>query len=359
LDQQAHRNLISGQTEGLASGLLRASLRIPALAYGIAVRVRNHLYTWEILKSTRVDVPVICIGNLTAGGTGKTPLVIWLCQFIRQITTAKCAVLTRGYKTAQAPADEPALLTHHCPDATVVINPDRIAGAQQAIQRHSADIIIMDDGFQHRRLARDLDIITVDATEPFGYGRMLPAGLLREPLCALRRAQAVVLTRSDQIPDHTLQDIEKSILGINPDLVLAHARHAPRSVRLLNKATIPCESLAGRRVFAFCGIGNPQAFFRTLSQLKADLVGSQVFDDHYHCTQADMQSLGDRATQAQAQYLLTTEKNFADIRALGISTELPLGYLEVELQCTKGRDELCGLIERVLASRIPDRVEKG
>lgn len=359
MDQQAHRNLISGQTEGLAAGFLRALLRLPALAYGIAARSRNRLYAWGILKSTRVDVPIICIGNLTAGGTGKTPLVIWLCQFISQITTARYAVLTRGYKTAQAQADEPALLTGHCPNATVVINPDRITGAQQAVQKHAADVVIMDDGFQHRRLARDLDIITVDATEPFGYGHMLPAGLLREPLSGLRRAHAVVLTRSDQVPDSSLQGIEAKILGINPDLVLAHAKHAPTSVQALNQQPIPCEALAGKRVFAFCGIGNPQAFFRTLSQLNADLVGSQVYDDHYHCTLADMRSLCDRATQAQAQFLLTTEKNFADIKALDISTELPLGYLEVELQFTKGRDELCGLIERVLTGKIPGCLEKG
>ncbi len=354
MDQQAYKNLIRAQTNGAASVLLRNLLRLPALVYGIAVSLRNLLYARGIFKSTRVDVPVICIGNLTTGGTGKTPLVIWFCQLIGKTTPARCAVLTRGYKTAQASADEPALLAQHCPDASVVVNADRIAGARQAIQGHSADVIIMDDGFQHRRLARDLDIVTVDATEPFGHGRMLPAGLLRESLSGLRRAQAVVLTRSDQVPDSSLQGIEARILGINPDLVLAHARHAPSSVNLSGQQPIPCESLAGKPVFAFCGIGNPQAFFRTLSELKAELVGSQVYNDHYHCTPADMKSLADQATQARAQYLLTTEKNFADIRAMDISTELPLGYLEVELQLAKGRDELCALIERALAGKIPD-----
>jgi len=328
-------------------------LRLPALPYALAVSLRNQLYTRGILKSTQVAAPVICIGNLTAGGTGKTPLVIWLCQFIRKRGRGKCAVLTRGYKAAQTPADEPALFAQHCPDAPVVINPDRTAGALEAIQKHAADILVMDDGFQHRRLARDLDIITVDATAPFGHGRVLPAGLLREPLCALKRAQAAVLTRSDQVSDSLLQHIEDTILEINPDLVLARAQHAPHSICLLNQAPLACDSLSGKRVFAFCGIGNPQAFFTTLSQLGAELVGSQIYDDHYHCTQADLNSLCDLATRAQAQYLLTTEKNFADIRPLDISTALVLGYLEIKLQFTKGRDELCGLIERLLASKIP------
>jgi tetraacyldisaccharide 4'-kinase len=331
---------------------------MPALPYAVAVRLRNQLYARAMLKSTQVAAPVICIGNLTAGGTGKTPLVIWLCQFIRERGHGKCAVLTRGYKAAQAPADEPALFAQHCPDAPVVINPDRIAGAQEAIQKHAADILVMDDGFQHRRLARDLDIVTVDATAPFGHGRVLPAGLLREPLCALKRAHAVVLTRSDQVSDSVLQHIEDSVRKINPDLVLARAQHAPHSVRLLNQTPVPCDSLAGKRVFAFCGIGNPQAFLTTLSQLGAELVGSQIYDDHYHCTQADLEYLYDQAFRAQAQYLLTTEKNFADIRALAISAELPLGYLEIKLQFTQGRDKLCSLIERLLAGKIPGGLEK-
>lgn len=353
MDQQAFKDLISGQTQGATSGFLRSLLRVPALAYGTAVRWRNHLYDRGTLKSRQVDVPVICVGNLTAGGTGKTPLVIWLCGFLRRITGVNYAVLTRGYKTKQAQADEPALFSRHCPEATVVINPDRVAGARQAIQDHGAGIIVMDDGFQHRRLARDLDIITLDATAPFGYGHMLPAGLLREPLCALTRAQAVVLTRSDQVPDDDLQTIELTLLEINPDLVLAHAAHAPRSVKLRKQPPLPAASLAGKRVFAFCGIGNPQAFFKTLSLLKAELVGTQIYDDHHHCTQADIKSLRDRAARAGAHYLLTTEKNFADVEILDVSGEMPLGYLEIEFQFTQGEDKLCGLIERTLAGKIP------
>ena len=353
MDQQAYKDLISGQTQGAIPGLLRSLLHIPALAYGMAVRCRNHLYDRGALKSHQVDVPVICIGNLTAGGTGKTPLVIWLCGFLRRIRGENCAVLTRGYKTGQAQADEPALFSRHCPQTKVVVNPDRVAGARQAIQDQAAGIIVMDDGFQHRRLARDLDIITIDATASFGYGHLLPAGLLREPLCALTRAQAVVLTRADRVPDDDLQTMEQTLLGINPDLVVARAAHAPSSVRLRKQSPLPCASLAGKRVFGFCGIGNPHAFFKTLSLLKAELVGTQIYNDHHHCTQADMKSLCDRAAQADAHYLLTTEKNFADVEALDVAGEMPLGYLEVAFQFAQGEDKLCGLIERTLAGKIP------
>ena len=239
-----------------------------------------------------------------------------------------------------------------------MINPDRIAGARQAMQQHAAGVIIMDDGFQHRRLARDLDIITVDATAPFGYGRLLPAGLLREPLGALRRAQAVVLTRSDQVSEDNLQAIEQRLRDINPDLVVARAQHAPSSVRQLDNSALACESLAGQRVFAFCGIGNPQAFFQTLRQLGAELVGTQIYNDHHHCTQADIQSLCTRASQAQAHYLLTTEKNFADVAGLPIPAGPPLSYLEVEFAFTQGQRELCDLIARSLAGKIPGLIKR-
>lgn len=359
MDQQAYKDLISGQTQGPVAGLLRILMRILALVYGAVVRWRNGLYSRGILRSQRVDVPVICVGNLTAGGTGKTPLVIWLYRFVRHISSTNCALLSRGYKTDRDRADEPALFADHCPEAELVINPDRVAGARTAIQRHSADVIIMDDGFQHRRLARDLDMITMDATEPFGLGRMLPAGLLREPLCGLRRAQAVVLTRADQVSNQGLKAIEQRILKVNPDLVLARARHAPSAVKLKDRSSVSCASLTGKRVFAFCGIGNPHAFFKTLSQLQAEIVGTQIFNDHHHCTKADIESLSVRATEAHAQYLLTTEKNFADIRALDVSAELPLGYLEIEFQITQGREELCGLIERALAGKIPSLTNRG
>jgi tetraacyldisaccharide 4'-kinase len=189
---------------------------IAARGYSLVVRLRNFLYSKRRLKIHTADVPVISVGNITTGGTGKTPLVIWLCNTIYQkskIKNQKCgvAILTRGYKTRgtrdegpfdfaqgrRGTTDELAILAESCPQAKVIVNPDRAAAARRAVG-FCAKVLVMDDGFQHRRLRRDLDIVTIDATCPFGYGRLLPAGLLREPVASLRRADAAVVTRCDQ-----------------------------------------------------------------------------------------------------------------------------------------------------------------
>jgi len=208
LKQQTHRKLISGQSSGFGASILRLLLALAATGYSLVVRLRNFLYSNGMLRVHHVDAAVICVGNITTGGTGKTPLVVWLCNLITQnskLNTQNCkfAILTRGYKArTQENADlkdEIAILAESCPEAQVIVNPDRVAGAAEAIEKHAAKVLIMDDGFQHRRLARNLDIAAIDATQPFGYGRMLPAGLLREPVSSLNRAGAVVITRCDQV----------------------------------------------------------------------------------------------------------------------------------------------------------------
>ncbi len=179
LNQEAYKKLISGQSKGIAAAGARAVLRLLSWGYAAITGIRNLLYSKGWLKIHRVNVPVISIGNITTGGTGKTPLVIWLAHQITKNSKFKnCGILTRGYKTT----DEPEILAQSCPAAKVIINPDRVAGAQEAINKFAAQVLLMDDGFQHRRLGRNLDIVTIDATCPFGYGKILPAGLLQEEL---------------------------------------------------------------------------------------------------------------------------------------------------------------------------------
>ena len=201
--EQWHRRLISGQDIGFVAKVLRLFLSWAAIVYWLVIGVRNFLYSKGWLKTISVNAIVFSVGNITVGGTGKTPLVIWLCRFLAQ-KDFSCAILTRGYKAAfsiqrsnirvQDYKDELAMLAENCPQAKIVVNSDRVAGAIRAINEFEARILIMDDGFQHRRLARDLDIVMIDATQPFGYGRLLPAGLLREPISSLKRADVVVIT---------------------------------------------------------------------------------------------------------------------------------------------------------------------
>ena len=306
------------------------------------------------MKPTVPEFPVLCIGNLTTGGTGKTPLVVWLCRRIRE-KGLSCAILTRGYKTQKGElSDEPALLAAQCPDVPVVVNPDRVAGAAEAIRSHGAQVIVMDDGFQHRRLARDLDIIAVDATTPFGYGRVLPAGLLREPITGLRRAHAVVLTRCDQVSEDALSQIEDEIRRINRNLVISRSIHAPVAARTALGTVIPLDQLRNKRVFAFCGIGNPKAFFRTIEQLGAAIVGSRVFDDHYRYTAEDLKTIQEQAQDQQASLVLTTQKDWTKAAKAGTTEKGPaLAYLAIDMRFTAGEESLTALIDRVLGGRIP------
>ncbi|MHC4680227.1 MAG: tetraacyldisaccharide 4'-kinase [Planctomycetota bacterium] len=358
LNQQTYRKLVSGQNAGVVAGLLRCLLRLAAAGYAIIIAVRNFLYSRGWLKAHRVDAVVISIGNITTGGTGKTPLVLWLCKRISQRHT--CAILTRGYKATKDPrlkaqdyADEVAILAENCPAAKVIVDPDRLAGAGEAVAKFGAKVLIMDDGFQHRRLARELDIVAVDATEPFGYGRLLPAGLLREPLTSLKRADAVVITRCDQVPEAELDRLEEKLHAANPNIVIARSIHSPVCVRSADNEEISVEQLKDRKIFAFCAIGNPDAFLGTIKTLGGEMAGSKVYDDHYHYTEHCLADICGQAEKSGADIILTTQKDWTKISGLVQRPQgVPLAYLAVEIQFVAGQDRLTSLIEATLAGRI-------
>ena len=362
MNQDDYRKLVSGQATGFCAAILRLFLSIAAALYSAVIVLRNFLYSKSLLKAHRAGAPVICIGNITTGGTGKTPLVVWLCNLITKHSTLKtqncsCAILTRGYKANQgALLDEPAILAESCPRAKVVINPDRVAGASEAVSKLDADVLIMDDGFQHRRLARDLDIVAIDATRPFGYGKILPAGLLREPVSGLKRADAVIITRSDQVTDAELNRLEKKLRLINPDMIIAKSIHSPTYVKSADGRETAIEELKGKKIFAFCGIGNPDAFFSTIKKLGCDLVGSEIYDDHYHYTDEDIERIFKQAEHFKADMVLTTQKDWTKILnsqfSILNSKDIPLSYLAIEIKFLAAEDKLRDLIEHTLAGTI-------
>lgn len=368
MNQESYRKLISGQKANMGTTLLRLLLGLAAAGYSIAVRARNFLYSAGWLKAHHSDAAVISVGNITVGGTGKTPLVVWLCKQIIsdskfQISNSQCAILTRGYKATknsklktQNYSDEPAILTESCPEVKVIVNPDRVGGANEAVSKFRANVLIMDDGFQHRRFARDLDIVTIDATRPFGYGRMLPAGLLREPVASLKRADAAVITRCDQITESELSQIEKKLESINPDMIIARSIHAPAYVQSMDNQEISIEHIKGKKIFAFCGIGNPDAFFNTIKQLGADVVGSKVYNDHHHYTDSCLAGIYEQATYLKADLILTTQKDCTKITRLApVQKDIPLAYIGIEIKFLAGEDKLRGLIEKTLAGKIPEK----
>jgi len=393
LNQECYRKLISGHKAGLGTALLRLLLGVAAAGYSIAVRARNFLYSKEWLKVHRADAAVISVGNITVGGTGKTPLVIWLCKEIIsdsrfQISNPQCAILTRGYKTRRASCvmrrpgdslqsaknkhntqyairnteiDEPAILIESCPGVKVIVNPDRVAGAAEAVGKFGANTLIMDDGFQHRRLARDLDIVTIDATQPFGYGKMLPAGLLREPVASLKRVDAVVITRCDQIIETKLSQIEKELGTINPNMIIARSIHAPTFVKSADNKEISLEQLKDKKIFAFCGIGNPDAFLNTIKTIGSELVGSKVYNDHHHYTDDCLADIYEQAGGLKADLILTTQKDWTKIisdfrfQISDFESSLPFAYIGIEIKFLAGEDKLRGLIEKTLAGKMPKK----
>ncbi|MBN2593955.1 MAG: tetraacyldisaccharide 4'-kinase [Sedimentisphaerales bacterium] len=360
MNQQTYCKLISGQSSSISASILRFLLGIAAIGYSFVVRLRDFLYSKRLLKMHNVDASILCVGNITTGGTGKTPLVAWLCNLISQ--NYKCAILTRGYKAKSQESkdfkDEIAILAESCPGAEVIVNPDRVAGAAEAIDKYTADVLIMDDGFQHRRLARDLDIIAIDATQPFGYGKVLPAGLLREPVSSLKRAGAIVITRCDQVTDAELDKLETKLRAIKSDMVIAKSVHAPVYAKSKDDKEISIEQLKGKKVFAFCGIGNPDAFLNTIKSLGAKPAGSAVFDDHHHYTSTCLTEITERAKELGADLILTTQKDWTKVSSKlesGNSASQPhppFACLAIEIKFIAGHDKLTTLIKQTLAGKI-------
>lgn len=313
------------------------------------------MYDKQILKSHKSSAVVISIGNITTGGTGKTPLVIWLCNYLND-KGLRCAILTRGYKADQATlTDEPAILAKSCGDARVIVDSDRVRGGEKAIRESAAEVLLLDDGFQHRKLKRDLDIVAVDATCPFGYGKVLPAGLLREPLNGLRRASAIVITRYEQAQPEETDAIVKQIKKINPNVVIAKAVHEHPYAVMIKGKKLSIEDLRQKKIFAFCGIGNPNAFLNNLQSLGLDVVGHKIYNDHHDYSDTDVADIYEEARYLGAETVLSTEKDWVKSALLvRHNDDIISAYLALQLRFVEGSEELKQLICRTVESK-PDR----
>lgn len=354
MEQQEYKKIISRQRKGAIAFLLRVIFSIASICYGTVIMLRNFFYSVGIFKTQKVNAIVISVGNITVGGTGKTPFVIWLCNFLKQ-QNISLAVLTRGYKAQRrTQTDEPAEIAENCLDVPIIINPDRVAGAKEAIEKYGAKVLILDDGFQHRRLFRNLDIITIDAAEPFGFGKHLPAGLLREPVSSLKRANAVIITHCDLVAESKLKDIEQTLKDINPRLLIMKTSHKPSCIFTSDNKQLSIDYLKGKNVFAFCGIGNPDSFRKTLENEGAVVKGFEIFDDHYHYSQDDIVSIVQKAKNANAQLVIATQKDWTKIKHLESLRTIDtfFAYLEIEIKITEGEDKFRRLISQTLTGKI-------
>jgi len=324
--------------KGILPALTRGILRGLSVGYGAAVRVRNAAFDAGLLPARRLPGPVISVGNLTAGGTGKTPAVEYLARLLESMGR-KPAVLARGYgaKTPEGPSDEVASMA---PETRVYASPDRFASGMLALSE-GADVLVLDDGFQHRKLARDLDLLLVDALDPWGGGRLLPAGFLREPASSARRAGAVMITRADLVPPERREALRRSLERLGADGPCFEACHAPYALE--GDLAGPPSTLKGMPAVLFSGLGNPEGFRGTARALGVDIRADFPFPDHHAYTERDMRALVEETDKLGAKLLLTTAKDWVKVKDLPRGATA-LSALRVRLELLDGEDRLETLI---------------
>lgn len=350
--------IVSNNRRGPAAGLIRLVLRLASFWYWVVVGMRLALYGAGILRGVKVKVPVICVGNLTTGGTGKTPAVAWTVKALQKEGLKPC-IVSRGYKSDVSGNDEMKVLAELCPGLPHIQNPDRVAGAEKAIH-DGADVIVLDDGFSHLRLKRDIDILLFDALNPLGYGRMLPRGLMREPMRSVRRAKFAIFSRADVAGIDRLRDLEDTVRCYGFTGGIAHAAHVPlKLVRVNDGQEAPLEMLRGKHVAPFCGIGNPRGFERTVESLGAQLspMGAFALDDHAGFSERVLRGqvvpFLRAAREVGAEAAVCTQKDAVKFRSLNIEEEalMPIYELRVEFRIIKNEVGLVEALKTVLAKR--------
>jgi tetraacyldisaccharide 4'-kinase len=326
---------------------MRGILRIAEVPYTFAASQRNRRYDRGTAETHDVGVPVITIGNLTLGGTGKTPMVKWLAER-QQKLGFRVAIVSRGYGAADGKQNDEALeLAQAFPNVPHIQNRDRVAAAQTAIREFQTQLIVLDDGFQHRRLKRDLDIVLLDALEPFGFEHVFPRGTLREPLAGLRRAHAVCLSRADAVTEPQREKVRQRVAEIAPKVVWCEAAHAASKLVNSRGETQPLDILTTRRVAAFCGIGNPAGFRHTLAHIGCEPVAQREFADHHAYTAADESDLAAMAQAAKAETIVCTQKDLVKLQTHEIGG-IPLWAVSIEMQFLRGQELLEQLIDRIV-----------
>jgi tetraacyldisaccharide 4'-kinase len=307
---------------------LRMLLWPLSLLYGVVVRVRAWLYARGWLKQQRLNGTVISVGNLSVGGTGKTPMVIWLAEkFLAD--GKRVAILSRGYRGANGTSDEIELMRVRLQDrVSFGVGKNRFAEGRRLEAKQPIDIFLLDDGFQHFQLARAVDILLVDASRPLRAESLLPSGRLREPLSAIHRADLVVFTRvNDQLfVKRAIQEFPEFPIFPAATRLLRYRRLAANQ-----QAIAPPTELPPQPVFVFCGIGNPDAFLADVDRWGNCIAGRSIYRDHHSYSVHDVRRLEDAAKSAGARALLTTEKDVQNLRDL-MFFSLPVYSCEIEVK---------------------------
>lgn len=351
---------------GIFATLLRGVLRLLSYIYKFVVSIRVFLYRHRILRSKSLGCLVISVGNITVGGTGKTPVVEMIA---RQLIDGgrKVAILSRGYKSrypsndtrypkivsdgkdilldAETAGDEPYMLAREVLQAVVLVDKDRVRAARYAIKKFGVDTVILDDGYQYLRLNRRVNIMLIDCTNPFGRHRLLPRGILREPVKNLNRADIFFLTKTKGMDLYTLK---KKLNEINPKAEIIETSHMPRYLNDIYSGTKrDLNWLAGKRISCVSGIASPEGFEKALSELGAQLANCHRFPDHHIYNEEEINEIIRCAQLQNVQALITTEKDAVRFPRLIPPREFPLYYLRVEIEILSGAKDFYDKIGRI------------
>lgn len=329
---------------------ISTSLWPVSAAYGLAAYARLRAYGAGWLKRHALSVPVLSVGNITCGGTGKTPVTVDLAR--RLIGAGRrVAILSRGYKRqstdeiiivsdgqgriacAADAGDEPHMMAQAVPQAVVIVGAARRVAGEIAVKVYDCDFVILDDGFQHLGIIRDTDVVLIDYHDEPGNDRLIPAGRLREPLAALGRADWLVISRVPEQPDpEKLARLNDLARNRAPQAGLTSCRFVPAALcGLASSERLPTSSLSGARLFAMAGIARPQAFFRQLADLGAIITGTRCFPDHHWYSQGDLHELARQFKSCRADIMVTTAKDAARLPA-EFASKLPVHILELETE---------------------------
>lgn len=349
--------IIRGEDRSLTAGVVRTFLSALSVGYRVVVRVRNAAFAIGWRRGARLPRPVLSVGNLTAGGTGKTPMVLELAR--RALARGRRpAILLRGYRAGSAGSDEARLLVAALgPDVPVRAHASRRVGSAAVIDVHpEVDLFLLDDGFQHRQVHRDVDLVLVDATDPWGGCHLLPRGLLREPPAALRRADAIVVTRADLVCPEELAELDGRIRARAGRPVLAHAVHRWVAWRDGAGGRHDLAALADQHVLGVCGIANPRPFQRALTAATARRPTFIAFDDHHAYRGTDLARIFEAAASEQARAVVTTDKDWIKwSNLLPDPAPVPVYRPELRIELLEGWDALDDLVDAKLVYAPPDQ----
>jgi tetraacyldisaccharide 4'-kinase len=370
-------SVLDGTRKGKWPTTLRLLLRALSWLFATVVQIRLWLYRHRIIRPNTLGCQVISVGNLTVGGTGKTPVVEVFARNLQQ-QGRKVAILSRGYKSKETPflqkmtqrittgkietpprvvsdgkrllldshtaGDEPYMLASNLPNVAVVVDKDRVKAGKYAIRELGCDTLILDDGFQYLKLGHRLDIALVDQTNPYGGGALLPRGLLREPMRNIKRAGFIFITKC---PQEGAPELKEQLRRLNPHAEISECRHAAKFLKdVFGETTYELEQLKGMKIAAVSGIAVPESFENALRSFGAEIVYTRRFTDHHRFTQQEIINTINQSIQHGAEAILTTEKDavrfpFVERR------DIPIMFMRVQIEMLSGEEEFMDWISRI------------